>query len=176
MSGKPPYKEPSDPRLKEFTLPDGTSIEVNQATSNALTKFFMEYAMGPEEFIEFFRDDEQLNTLSADHRMELFLHALVGNSDLTKELLDEVLTDYDGGSYDEHLEVIDWYKPGFVQSALDEIAYCALCDFPEYMAETCNLSPDEVRHLLKEVEVRRELHKHDEPGTTPVKVAYRKKS
>jgi hypothetical protein len=46
------------------------------------------------DFMSFFRDDEQLNTLSTDERIELFRYALIGSSDFTKELLDEVLSDY----------------------------------------------------------------------------------
>lgn len=42
----------------------------------------------------FFRDDEMLNTLSADDRIELFLHALTGNSDFTPELFKSLFSDY----------------------------------------------------------------------------------
>lgn len=47
------------------------------------------------EFMEFFRDDEKLNELSVDDRLEIFSTVLLGASDLTKELLDEILSDYD---------------------------------------------------------------------------------
>jgi hypothetical protein len=47
-----------------------------------------------EEFMAFFRDDERLNLLSADDRIEIFSQILLGKSDFTKELLEEVLSDY----------------------------------------------------------------------------------
>lgn len=48
-----------------------------------------------DDFMDFFRDDEKIATLSADDRVELFCHALIGDSDFTAELLNEVLADYD---------------------------------------------------------------------------------
>ncbi|KMQ70297.1 hypothetical protein [Chryseobacterium koreense] len=48
-----------------------------------------------EDFMKFFRDDEKLNELTADDRVEIFRTILIGNSDLTKELLNEILVDYD---------------------------------------------------------------------------------
>jgi len=47
-----------------------------------------------KDFMSFFRDDEQLNTLSNDDRIEVFSHILSGSSDFTKELLEKVLSDY----------------------------------------------------------------------------------
>lgn len=47
-----------------------------------------------ELFMRQFRDDEFLNSLSSDDRQELFLHALVGSSDITVKLLKELLSDY----------------------------------------------------------------------------------
>jgi putative ubiquitin-RnfH superfamily antitoxin RatB of RatAB toxin-antitoxin module len=47
-----------------------------------------------EDFMKFFRDDEKLNELSADDRVEIFRTILVGSSDLTKNLLNEILKDY----------------------------------------------------------------------------------
>ncbi len=47
-----------------------------------------------DEFMQFFRDDEKLNELSVDDRIEVFSTVLVGSSDLTKELLDEILSNY----------------------------------------------------------------------------------
>ena len=44
--------------------------------------------------MRFFRDDEKLNTLTVDYRVEVFRTVLVGSSDLTKELLNELLIDY----------------------------------------------------------------------------------
>ncbi len=46
------------------------------------------------EFMEFFRDDEKLNELTVDDRIEVFSEVLVGSSDITKELLDKVISDY----------------------------------------------------------------------------------
>ncbi len=47
-----------------------------------------------EEFMNFFRDDEKLNELTVDDRVEIFQSILVGSSDITKELLDGLLSDY----------------------------------------------------------------------------------
>lgn len=44
--------------------------------------------------MQFFRDDEKLNELSVDDRIEIFCCCLVGSSDLTKPLLDSILADY----------------------------------------------------------------------------------
>jgi len=50
--------------------------------------------MDRQQFMEFFRDDETLNTLSVEDRVEVFSQVLIGSSDFTKELLDKVLGDY----------------------------------------------------------------------------------
>ena len=50
--------------------------------------------MNRDEFMEFFRDDEKLNQLSADDRIEIFLSILSGSSDITVDLLNELLGDY----------------------------------------------------------------------------------
>lgn len=42
----------------------------------------------------FFRDDERLQTLTADDRIEIFGQIMTGSSDFTKVLLDSVLKDY----------------------------------------------------------------------------------
>jgi transcriptional regulator with XRE-family HTH domain len=47
-----------------------------------------------EDFMNFFRDDEKLNQLTADDRVEVFRTGLIGSSDFTKELLNEILSDY----------------------------------------------------------------------------------
>ena len=47
-----------------------------------------------EDFMKFFRDDVKLNELTVDDRIEVFRTILVGSSDLTKELLDDILDDY----------------------------------------------------------------------------------
>jgi putative ubiquitin-RnfH superfamily antitoxin RatB of RatAB toxin-antitoxin module len=46
------------------------------------------------DFMTFFRDDEKLNELTVDDRVEIFRTILVGSSDLTKNLLDDILNDY----------------------------------------------------------------------------------
>ncbi|HMU02883.1 MAG TPA: hypothetical protein PJ990_04640 [Saprospiraceae bacterium] len=59
--------------------------------------------MTREDFMAFFRDEELLNTISADDRVEVFSQILHGSSEFTKELLDDILSDYNVGN----LEVID---------------------------------------------------------------------
>jgi hypothetical protein len=54
-------------------------------------------------FMEFFRDDERLNELTPDDRIEIFRTVLLGQADFTKELLEEVLSDYSVS----HLKVIE---------------------------------------------------------------------
>lgn len=44
-----------------------------------------------------------LNALSADDRVEIFSQVLMGSSDITKELLDTLLSDYNVGG----LEVVE---------------------------------------------------------------------
>ena len=56
-----------------------------------------------KDFMAFFRDDEKLNDLSADDRLEIFRSILIGSSDFSKALLNEVLGDYGV----ETLEVFD---------------------------------------------------------------------
>lgn len=73
---------------------------------NCTFEFSSEYyltKMTRDDFMAFFRDDEFLNTLSSDDRIEVFAQILLGSSDFTKELLDDVLSDYGVA----HLEVID---------------------------------------------------------------------
>ena len=56
-----------------------------------------------EDFMIFFRDDEKLNELTVEDRVEVFRTILVGSSDLTKELFDEILSDYNV----DHLEILE---------------------------------------------------------------------
>jgi hypothetical protein len=83
-------------------------IQVHQCLGkNCTFEFSSEYyftKMTRDEFMAFFRDDEFLNTLSVDDRIEVFSNILLGSSDITKKLLDDVLSDY--GVY--HLEVVDY--------------------------------------------------------------------
>lgn len=44
--------------------------------------------------MKFFRDTEKLNELTPDDRVEIFRTILFGSSDLTKDLMNEVLGDY----------------------------------------------------------------------------------
>jgi hypothetical protein len=55
------------------------------------------------EFMAFFRDDESLNQLSVDDRIEVFSTILLGNSDFKKVLFDEIFSDYSVS----HIEVIE---------------------------------------------------------------------
>ena len=55
------------------------------------------------DFMEFFRDTEKLNTLSVDDRIEVFSTILLGSSDFKKELFDEIFIDYSV----THLEIIE---------------------------------------------------------------------
>jgi hypothetical protein len=50
--------------------------------------------MTRDDFMDFFRDDEKLNTLSNDDRIEIFRTILAGSSDITVNLLREILDDY----------------------------------------------------------------------------------
>ena len=50
--------------------------------------------MNRDDFMEFFRDDEKLNSLSADDRVEIFMEVLTGSSDVTEELLNDLINDY----------------------------------------------------------------------------------
>ena len=47
-----------------------------------------------QDFMNFFRDSDKLNELTTDDRVEVFSTILLGCSDLTKELLNEILKDY----------------------------------------------------------------------------------
>ena len=47
-----------------------------------------------EDFMKFFRDTEKLNELTSDDRVEVFRTILLGRSDFSKDLLNEVLGDY----------------------------------------------------------------------------------
>lgn len=47
-----------------------------------------------EDFMQFFRDDEKLNELTTDDRIEIFRTILIGNSDFTKELIEDMMSDY----------------------------------------------------------------------------------
>ncbi len=59
--------------------------------------------MTREDFMNFFRDDEKLTELTVEDRVEIFQKILLGSSDFTKPLLDEILSDYNVDS----LEIIE---------------------------------------------------------------------
>ncbi len=59
--------------------------------------------MTRNDFMDFFRDGELLNTLYVEDRIEIFSTILLGSSDFTKELFDDLFSDY----CIEHLEVIE---------------------------------------------------------------------
>ena len=56
-----------------------------------------------EDFMNFFRDSEKLNELTPDDRIEIFRTILLGNSDFSKDLLNEILSDYSV----DNLEIIE---------------------------------------------------------------------
>jgi hypothetical protein len=55
------------------------------------------------DFMNFFRNDDKLNELSTDDRIEIFQTILAGRSDITKDLLNNMLADYNVG----HLQVVE---------------------------------------------------------------------
>lgn len=59
--------------------------------------------MNRADFMEFFRDDDFHSKMSTDDCIEVFLGVLKGNSDITVELLNELISDYSV----ENLEVIE---------------------------------------------------------------------
>ena len=63
----------------------------------------MSVEMTRDDFMDFFRNDESLNTLSPDDRVEVFSTILLGSSDFKKKLFDEIFSDY----CVSHLEVIE---------------------------------------------------------------------
>ncbi|MFT5819637.1 MAG: hypothetical protein ACI8ZM_000862 [Crocinitomix sp.] len=54
----------------------------------------VETKMTRDDFMVFFRNDDLLNTLSNDDKLEVFAQIIPGSSDLTKELFDDILADY----------------------------------------------------------------------------------
>lgn len=62
----------------------------------------------PEAFMKFFRNTEKLNELTPDDRVEIFRTVLLGSSDFTIDLFNEILRDYSV----DHLEVTACTKDG----------------------------------------------------------------
>lgn len=58
--------------------------------------------MNRNDFMNFFRNNEMLNTLSVDDRIEIFSTILLGSSDFKKQLFDDIFIDY----CVSHLEVV----------------------------------------------------------------------
>lgn len=56
-----------------------------------------------DDFMKFFRDNNCLNELSVDDRIEVFRTILLGSSDFNKKLFDEIFSDY----CVSHLDVIE---------------------------------------------------------------------
>lgn len=50
-----------------------------------------------QHFMNFFRNDVSIETLTVEDREEIFRTILLGSSDLTVELFNEILNDYDAG-------------------------------------------------------------------------------
>lgn len=74
-------------KLPDFEL-DNLWIEYkmdSKLLENEITK---------EQFMQFFRDEEKLNQLSIDDRIEIFSGIMLGDGDFTKELLDRIFSDY----------------------------------------------------------------------------------
>ena len=59
--------------------------------------------MTRNDFMNFFRNDEKLNELSVEDRVEVFSTILLGSSDFKKELFDKIFSDY----CIAHLDVIE---------------------------------------------------------------------
>ena len=55
-----------------------------------------------DDFMAFFRDEESLNKLSVNDRIEIFSTILLGSSDFNKKLFDDIFSDYGIN----HLEII----------------------------------------------------------------------
>ena len=51
-----------------------------------------------QQFLEFFRSDDYYDQLSTDDCIEVFRTALKGASDITAELLNEIISDYGVGN------------------------------------------------------------------------------
>ena len=56
-----------------------------------------------DDFMAFFKDNEKICELSPDDRIEVFSTILIGNSDFTKKLFDDIFADY----AIENLEIIE---------------------------------------------------------------------
>jgi transcriptional regulator with XRE-family HTH domain len=80
--------------------------EKEKTQINSLPKSDIIKTFNREDFMNFFRDDEKLNELNTDDRVEVFRTILIGNSDFTKELLDKILSDYNVSN----LKIVEIFK------------------------------------------------------------------
>ena len=62
--------------------------------------------MDRNDFMAFFRDDEKVNLLSVDDRIEIFSTILLGNSDFKLNLFKDIFSDYSV----THLDIIETTK------------------------------------------------------------------
>jgi hypothetical protein len=76
---------------------------ISTSIPNAKGRINMTTTITRDDFMAFFRDDESLNTLSLDDRIEVFSTIMLGACDFKKKLLDEIFSDY----CVSHLEVIE---------------------------------------------------------------------
>ena len=61
-----------------------------------------------DDFMAFFRDDEKLNLLSVEDRIEIFSTILLGNSDFKLNLFKDIFSDYSV----THLDIIESNRYG----------------------------------------------------------------
>jgi transcriptional regulator with XRE-family HTH domain len=78
-------------------------MDIKQKVAKRIKELREHKGLTREDFMDFFRDDEKLNQLTVDDRVEVFRTVLIGSSDFTKELLDDILSDYNVSN----LEIIE---------------------------------------------------------------------
>jgi hypothetical protein len=61
-----------------------------------------------DDFMAFYRDDEKLNLLSVEDRIEIFSTILLGNSDFKLNLFKDIFSDYSV----THLDIIESNRYG----------------------------------------------------------------
>lgn len=88
------FKKVRKDLLEVWDLFDSRWVPVTDNTQYTDVEYPPNTLSEQELFMRQFRDDEFLNSLSSDDRQELFLHALVGSSDITVKLLKKLLSDY----------------------------------------------------------------------------------
>lgn len=79
--------------VEEIEDGDLHRVEINNMKWSVPTRL-LEFEFGRDEFMEFFRNIERLNELSVDDRIEVFSTILLGSSDFTAELLNDIFNDY----------------------------------------------------------------------------------